>query len=54
MEQEPPQQEHGLEREYPSTQANIAINVKRKGRGPTKCLFGNIVEGTALPEIQFN
>lgn len=54
MEQEQPQQEHGLEGEDPSIEAHSTTNVKRKGRGPTKCLFGNTTEASALPEIQFN
>jgi len=54
VEQEQPQQEHGLEGAYATTQAHITINVQRKGRGPTKCLFGNTTEASALPEIQFN
>lgn len=54
LDQDPPQQEHGLEDANASTQASTAINVKRRSRGPTKCLFGTTIEGIALPEIQFN
>ncbi len=55
LEQGPPQQENGLkEGNGSTTQAIIENNVKRKGRGATRCFFGNTAEGTAMSEIQFN
>ena len=55
VQQEPwVQQEHGLEGEGASNQSIIETNSKRKGRGPTKCLFRNTSKSIALPKTQVN